>query len=125
MSLTKVQLKKEIKKFLQDADRGISQRLFAELCGIDLYHMRDIFMYEKFPLTETMQIRVNKGYDAWKKGMVKVMQRRDRTVYVDYRQEAKPVFIPSVALSIKNGQIGLRVGMVNQHDYSQPDLLGK
>jgi len=85
MMLTKVELLRQIKKFLKDPDRGISHPMFAELCGINVDHMRDVFLYQTNPLTETVQIRVNKGYDAWKKGMVKTMVRRDKSRFVDYR----------------------------------------
>ena len=124
MTLTKIELKRQIKKFLQDPNRGISQRMFAQLCGINMEHMRDVFLYETVPLTEMIQTRVNKGYDSWKKGIVRTMKSRDNKHFVDYRKEPKPVMAPSYGLQIKNGQIAMRVGMVNQHDYSQRDLIG-
>ena len=62
MILTKAELKRQIKKFLKDPERGISHRLFAQLCGINMDHMRSVFLYETEPLTEMIQIRVNKGY---------------------------------------------------------------
>ena len=125
MILTKQELRRQIRKFLYDPDRGISQRMFAELCGINLDHMRDVFLYQTAPMTEMVQTRVNRGYDAWKKGLVRTMKRRDNTHFVDYRKEAKPEFAPSYGLQIKNGQIAMRVGMVNRHDYSQRDLIGE
>jgi len=64
--LPKSELKRQIKKFLEDLDRGISIKSFAELCGISAQHLKDVFKYETEPLTENVQIRVNKGYDAWK-----------------------------------------------------------
>ena len=124
MMLTKVELLRQIKKFLQDPDRGISHAMFAELCGINKFYMMDVFVYQTEPLSETVQIRVNKGYDAWKRGMVKTMVRRNQTRYVDYRKEPKPNLTPSMALKLVGGQLKLRVGMVNRHDYSEHDLNG-
>ena len=124
MMLTKVELLRQIKKFLQDPDRGISHAMFAELCGINKFYMMDVFVYQTEPLSETVQIRVNKGYDAWKRGMVKTMVRRNQTRYVDYRKEPKPNLAPSMGLKLVGGQLKLRVGMVNRHDYSQRDLNG-
>jgi hypothetical protein len=98
--------------------------MFAELCGINKDHMRDVFLYQTEPLTETVQIRVNKGYDAWKKGLVRTMQRRNQTRFVDYRPEPKPDIAPSMGLKLVGGQLKLRVGMVNRHDYSEYDLNG-
>jgi len=122
--LTKTELLRQIKKFLQDPDRGISHPMFAELCGINVDHMRDVFLYQTNPLTETVQIRVNKGYDAWKKGMVKTMVRRDKSRFVDYRKEPKHDIAPSMGLKLVGGQLKLRVGMVNRRDYSEHDLNG-
>jgi hypothetical protein len=122
--LTKDELKRQIRKFLIDGDRGISHKMFAELCGINVDHMRDVFMYNKAPLTEMVQTRVNRGYHYWKQGLVRTMQRKDRTVYVDYRKEAKPVFAPKYGLQVKDGKIVMRIGMVNRYDYSERDLQG-
>jgi len=124
MMLTKVELLRQIKKFLQDPDRGISHAMFAELCGINKFYMMDVFVYQTEPLSETVQIRVNKGYDAWKRGIVKTMVRRNQTRYVDYRKEPQPLLAPSMGLKLVGGELKLRVGMVNRHDYSQRDLNG-
>jgi len=125
MSLTKVELLRQVKKFLKDPERGISHQMFAQLCGVDMWHMRDVFLYEDKPLSETMQIRVNKGYESWKQGLVRTMKRRDNTTFVDYRKEAVPLIAPSMGLQMKNGRIGLRIGLVNRRDYSQRDLNGE
>jgi hypothetical protein len=120
--LTKVELLRQIQKFLLDADRGISMPMFAELCGISLSTLKTVYLYQTEPLTEVNQIRVNKGYEAWKKGEVRVMKRKDNTRFVDYRKVAEPKLAPSMGLKISGGQIRLRVGMVNPRDYSNKDL---
>jgi hypothetical protein len=122
--LTKVELHRQIKKLLADPDRGISINLFAELCGISRTQLKDVFITDELPMSETVQIRVNKGYDAWKSGQVKIMRCKDNTRFVDYRKEPQPVTMPSLGLKVSGGQIKLRVGMVNRHDYSQRDLNG-
>ena len=125
MILTKAELKRQIKKFLKDPERGISHRLFAQLCGINMDHMRSVFLYETEPLTEMIQIRVNRGYNHWRNGMVRTMKRRDNTTYVDYRKESQPLLVPSMGLQMQNGKIGLRIGLVNRRDYSDRDLKGE
>ena len=125
MTLTKIELKRQIKKFLKDPERGISHRLFAQLCGINMDHMRSVFLYETEPLTEMIQIRVNRGYNHWRNGMVRTMKRRDNTTYVDYRKESQPLLVPSMGLQMQNGKIGLRIGLVNRRDYSDRDLKGE
>ena len=122
--LTKAELLRQIKKFLQDPNRGISKKMFAELCGIDYANMLKIFESEELPMTELTQIRVNKGYEAWKRGEVRVMRRPNQTRYVDYRKIAEPVLMPSMGLKMVGGKLKLRVGLVNRHDYSQRDLNG-
>jgi hypothetical protein len=120
--LSKIELLKQMKRFAIDKDRGISLPLFCDLAGISVAHFRDVFIDDKHPLTETVQRRVNKAYIHWKLGMVRVMKRNDNTRYVDYRREAKPAIMPSMALKVTSEGIKLRVGMVNRHDYSETDL---
>jgi len=122
--LTKVELHRQIKKLLADPERGISINLFAELCGISRTQLKEVFIADEVPMSEVVQTRVNKGYDAWKSGQVKVMRRKDNSRFVDYRKEPQLVSMPSLGLKVTNGQIKLRVGMVNRHDYSQRDLNG-
>jgi len=66
--LPKTELKRQIKRFLLDKDRGISIPLFADLCGLSTAHIRDVFLEECEPLTEMVQMRVNKAYREWKAG---------------------------------------------------------
>lgn len=120
--LSKVELKKQVKRFLQDKERGISLSLFAELAGVSERHLKDVFLYETQPVSEYIQTRVNKAYTHWKEGRVRVMQRGNRTRYVDYRREAQPALMPQTGLKMTSEGFKLRVGMVNRHDYSQPDL---
>ena len=120
--LTKAQLKAEIRRFIADLDRGISVKLFAELCGINKEHLLDVFYFRVHPLTEYIQIRVSKGYKAWKNGEVAVMQRQDKTRYVEYRRNAAPRVVNSTGLQVVNGAIKIRLGVRNLGDYSVPDL---
>ena len=120
--LTKRELMTQMRRFIRDKERGISMKLFADLCGVNKAHLLDVFKYRTEPLTEYMQRRVAKGYEAWKNGEVAIMQRRDKTKYVEYRREAKPRILPTAGLQMINGKIGIRLGMRNIDDYSQPPL---
>lgn len=120
--LSKSELKRQIKKFLQDKDRGISVNLFSELCGISRHYLWQVFVLEQEPLTETTQTRVNRAYALWKQGYVKVMKNRDNTRFVDFRKVAQPPIMPSTGLKMTSEGIKIRVGMVNRHDYSGFDL---
>lgn len=120
--LTKRELMRQIRRFLKDQKRGISTKLFAELCGIDRAHLLDVFIYRVHSLTEYIQRRVDKGYKAWQRGEVAIMQNRDNTKFVQYRREAKPRMTRSTSLQMVNGEIKIKVGVINRGDYSAPTL---
>ena len=96
--------------------------LFAELCGVSVTNLWQTFVLEKIEMSETTQIRVNKGYSDWKSGRVKIMRRPDNSLYVDFRKEASPPIRPKIGLQRTAEGIKIRVGPVNRHDYSQHDL---
>ena len=120
--LSKAELKRQIKRFLADKDRGISIPMFAQLAGISRATLLDVFDYETEPMSETTQRRVNKAYFAWLNGEIAIMQNRDRTKFVQYRKEAKPVLERTTGLQVVNGEIKLKLGITNKYDYSQPTL---
>lgn len=120
--LSKKELLRQIKAFLSDRDKGISHNHFADLCGISETLLKEVFVYNRLPLSENVQIRVNRAYDHWKAGNVRIMQRPDRTRYVDYRREPKPVITPSMGLKVTSEGIKLKIGPRNRHDYSDISL---
>ena len=71
--LTKQQLKKELKLFLDDKDRGISIRNFCEIAGISERLFNYIIKENKLPMTESTQRGLNRAYIHWKEGKIKVM----------------------------------------------------
>jgi len=121
-SLPKRELKTIIKRFLKDKDRGISISLFADLAGISKGHLMDVFFYESEPLTEMVQRRVSKAYEEWRDGEVSIMKNRDKTRFVQYRKEAKPVLERTNALQFVNGGIKIKMGITNKYDYDVNDL---
>ena len=120
--LTKKELKTQVKRFLKDKSRGISSKLFSELCGISLTTLKDVFIYETEPLSEMVQRRVAKGFASWREGMVAIMQQRDRSKFVTYRKAPKPRMARQTGLQLVDGQIRIRLGVVNKADYSQEPL---
>lgn len=120
--LTKRELMRQVRRFLKDQNRGISTKLFAELCGIDRSHLLDVFIYRVHPLTEYIQRRVDKGFKAWQRGEVAIMQNQDNTRFVAYRKEAKPRLARSTSLQMVNGAIKIKVGIINRGDYSADTL---
>jgi len=121
-TILKVDLMRIMKRFIADKNRGISLNLFAELCGIHKDSLQKIFIDEEYPMTEFMQMRISKGYEAWRRGSVAVMQNRDKTRFVEYRREPKPRLARSTGLHLVNGEIKIKVGVSNRGDYSGQTL---
>ena len=119
--IPKAELHQVLKRFFDDQDRGISISLFAELAGLTKKTLIDIF-YRGHPMSERSQIRLSKAYNAWKNGEIRVMQNRDRTRFVEYREQPKPVMVRSTSLVVDNGKIRLEIKPKNPRDYSGKTL---
>lgn len=103
---------------MKDPNRGISIKLFADLCGVSETMMKDVFLENVCPLSEYIQRRVSKGYRDYVKGNVAVYKNRDNTRFVDYRRVPKPRIARSMGLDVVNGEIRLKIGIRNRSDYS-------
>jgi len=119
---SRTDLRRIIKRFLKDKNRGISIPLFAELAGLSTSHIRDVFLNESEPLTEYVQRRVSKAYQEWINGEVAIMQNRDTSLFVQYRKEAKPILHKSSKLTLINGEIKINMGIKPKYDYSDLTL---
>jgi len=119
--IPKAELRQLLSRFFEDEDRGISLRLFAELAGLEKKTLIDIF-YRGMDMSQRSQIRLSKAYYAWKNGEVRIMQNRDRTKFVEYREQPKPVLVRSTGLVVDNGKIKLQIGVKNPRDYSGKTL---
>lgn len=121
-SLPKKELMRVVKRFLEDKDRGISIKLFAELCGLHEDTLENVFQKEAYPMTEYVQIRVSKGYLAWKNGEIAVMQNRDKTRFFEYRKQNKPRLVRGFGVQFVNGEAKLNIGPKNLADYGGFDI---
>lgn len=121
-TIPKAELKIIMRRFLSDHERGISIPLFADLSGVSIAHLRDVFLNDKKPLTEYVQRRVSKAYNEWKNGEVAIMQNRDASKFVQYRKEAKPVLQRTNKLEVINGEIKIKLGISKKYDYSGSTL---
>ena len=117
--LSRAELLRIIPKFFADENRGISIRLFSDLCGIDESHLRKIFITKESPLSEHVQRRVDKAYKHVLAGEVAVMQDRKGHRFVEYRKEPKPRI---TSLELSNGSIKIKLGVKNRLDYSDYTL---
>jgi len=120
--LSKVELKKQMRRFYDDKDRGISIEKFCEIAGISHRMFHEVFVYEKEPLSEHIQLRTNKAYAAWKEGAVRVMRDHTRKHWVEYRREPLPPIVKQMKLQVTPEGVKVKVGLVNRHDYSNPSF---
>jgi hypothetical protein len=119
---TKAQLLEEMPKFLADKNRGISVAMFAELCGVDPSHLRDVFLKRSEPLTERLQRRVNKAYAQVLAGEIRIMQRGLRR-YMEYREEPKPSMVRRSLIAWDGAGFKLDIGVrPRAEDYRRQDL---
>ena len=117
--LPKSELKRIMKRFMADQNRGISLEHFAEIAGMTRENMALIFVYEKHDMSEIIQRRVSKAYKQWLNGELVVMQNKDRTKFVDYRKEPKPRLARGYGLQVVDGEIKLKLGIRNKAEYSE------
>lgn len=112
------ELKRIIKQFIADENRGISIEMFCDLAGIARQNFYDLFVYDKYELSEYMQIRVSKAYKSWLNGDVAIMQNRDRSKFLEYRKQPKPMLKRNYGLKVVGGEIKMDIGVRNRADYS-------
>jgi len=122
MTHSKRELMTLMKRFLADKKRGISIEMFAKLAGYEKGYLREVFLDGKWPLTETLQVRVSKALQSWQKGEVAVMEKYDGTRHIHYRKEPKPRYVKTCRLNLTTEGFKLSVGVRNKADYSRPGL---
>ena len=108
--------------FLRDKRRGISVALFAELCGLNPLHLRDVFLNGKYPLTELVQTRVNRAYEQWVRGDVAIMMKSGKK-YLEFRKQPKPQMVKRRLITYDGSGFKLDLGIrPKSQDYQRPNL---
>jgi len=118
---TKTELKRIMHKFLQDKHRGISQKLFAELAGISLTTLRNVFVNETESLSDMVQMRVTRAYEHVLHGRIKIMSHKN-VRSVEYRKEAAPRLRRNTQLVLTPDGFKIKTGIRLKHDYSTVTL---
>jgi hypothetical protein len=116
------QLQKIIQRFFADENRGISVALFAEAAGLSEKTLYNVFVHNETAMTEMVQRRVSKAYNAWLNGELQIMMNRNQTRFVQYRKVPQPKLTRSMGLELCNGSIKIKTGIRNKADYSGSDL---
>jgi len=115
--LSKQELKKELKRFLMDKDRGISIKNFCELAGISERLFLYVIKEERYPMSEDTQRGLNRAYKHWKQGRIRVMKKHTNETYPDYMKEAVQPLIPTSKLVLTNEGFKVQNKPINRHDY--------
>jgi len=116
------QLQKIIQRFFADENRGISVALFAEAAGLSEKTLYNVFVHNETAMTEMVQRRVSKAYNAWLNGELQIMSNRNQSRVVQYRKVPQPKLTRSMGLELCNGSIKIKTGIRNKADYSGSDL---
>jgi hypothetical protein len=111
-----------MERFLSDRQRGISIEQFAELCGLSVDTIREVFVTRKKPLSERTQVRVNRAFHEWMSGNVRIMWSHAKGTYVDYRKQSKVPLMPHYGLKVTPEGIKLDIRMKNRHYYGDKTL---
>lgn len=124
--LSKAELELIMDRFIADRNRGIGLHMFCELCGVPFSTFKVMFIEKTYPVNETMQRRVSKGWIIWRNGEVAIMKNQDNSKFLEYRKTAKPRIARGYGLEVVDSQIKLKIGIVNRADYGETlvDQLG-
>jgi hypothetical protein len=115
--MTKVDLRKAVERFFADPNRIVSVKLLCELAGISDDTFRAVFQTKITPMTPTTQVRMERALMAVERGQVKVFKTPDRVHHIAYKRKAEPEFKRGFSLTMKNGQIAVKTGLINANNY--------
>jgi len=119
--MTKVEIRKAIERFRDDEGRVLSEALFCELAGIGLKTFRQVFG-DGTNMSVQTQLRVERALKALERGEVRIMQGKGGVRTVEYRREPRPDIRRGYGLQVRNGKIGLKIGVENANCYTAPTL---
>lgn len=120
--LPKAELYKRMERFAADKKKALSWEYFSDLAGVDVNHLRNIFINRTAVLTEYVQIRVSKALERLENGDVTLMRNRHSERFLQYNQTPKPRMVKSTDLVLRDGKIELKIGIKNRNDYSEATL---
>lgn len=126
--LSKTEIYWQMERFANDEKRSLSWKYFGELAGVDPGHLRDVFIYKKFPLTEIVQMRVSKALERLANGDVSLVRWKDHSRELRYNNTPQPRLVKGNKIVMRDGKLSLSVGPINRNDYSGETLqeqLGK
>ena len=119
--MTKAEIRKAIARFRADEGRVVSEYMFCELAGIGYRTFRQVFV-DGTNMSVQTQLRVERALKALERGDVRIMQGKGGVRSVEYRREPRPDLRRGFGLQVKDGKIGLKIGVENANCYTAPTL---
>lgn len=118
--MPKAEIYRQMDRFWKDTDKTLSIRMFAELCGLSETLLKRVFYVKDMDMSEHTQISVSRALERMTRGDVMMVYDKSNRRSLFYRQNPQPRLAKSMRLTVDGGQIGLKVGVKNKSDYSQP-----
>jgi AraC-like DNA-binding protein len=118
--MSQAEIRRRVQRLRDDPERPISFRLFSELVGVSEGTLKNVFILHTYQMSEIVQIRVSRALQRLEAGDVVVMKNRWGERKIEYLNQPKPRLRRSMGLTIRDGQIGLKIGIRNRGDYSEP-----
>jgi hypothetical protein len=122
VNYTKQELLRQVNRFLKDRERGISIKLFCELCGLPETLIKEVFITQTKPMTERTQVRVNRAFNEWMSGNVRTMYSHAKGLHVEYRKQSKVPLMPHYGIKVTPDGIKMDIRMKNRHYYGDKTL---
>ena len=106
-----------MRAFIADSRRGISIAKFCELAHMHETTFWDVFNNGSAPLTAEIQARVNRAWDLWDGGYVRV-EKAGHRVRVRLEREPKLMLRKRMGIELGPGGPTMRLGVRKRSDYS-------
>lgn len=120
--MPKAEIYRQMDRFWKDRDKTLSIAMFAELCGLSESLLKRVFYVKDMDMSEHTQIAVSRALERMTRGDVMMVYDRDLKRKLFYKQKPEPRLTKSMSLTVDGGKIGLKIGVKNKSDYSQPDF---
>jgi len=119
---SKAEIYRQMDRFWKDTDKTLSIAMFAELCGLSETLLKRVFYVKDLAMSEHTQICVSRALDRMTRGDVMMVFDRDRKRKLFHKPVPQPRMAKGMSLTVDGGRIGLKIGLKNKSDYSQPDF---
>ena len=120
--MPKAEIYRRMDRFQADGKSAFSWNMFSELAGLSESYLREIFVSRKLPMTETVQIRVDRALKKMEAGEVSVMYNRDRSRFVHYNKTPDLRLQRSYTVNFDGNNFTVKTGLKGRYDYSQITL---